>query len=102
MAARPVWKGQLRLSLVSIPVELYSARKTASKISFRSARLDNSALLPRSSARLDNTLLGKPGHAIGGQAKRLQFFLVLLGITSAVLVLQALRCPPSVRRLLRP
>ncbi|MAW87320.1 MAG: Ku protein [Phyllobacteriaceae bacterium] len=35
MAARPVWKGQLRLSLVSIPVELYSARKTASKISFR-------------------------------------------------------------------
>ncbi|MFP1631822.1 Ku protein [Zhengella sp. ZM62] len=35
MASRPVWKGQLRLSLVSIPVELFSARKTASKISFR-------------------------------------------------------------------
>ena len=35
-------------------------------------------------------MLGKPGHAIGGQAKRLQFFLVLLGITSAVLVLQPL------------
>lgn len=34
-AARPVWKGQLRLSLVSIPVELYSATKTSSKISFR-------------------------------------------------------------------
>ncbi|MBZ8132946.1 Ku protein [Afifella sp. IM 167] len=33
--ARPVWKGQLRLSLVSIPVELYSATKTSSKISFR-------------------------------------------------------------------
>ena len=35
MAARPVWKGQLRLSLVSIPVELYSARKTGARISFR-------------------------------------------------------------------
>ncbi|MDQ0325810.1 DNA end-binding protein Ku [Rhodopseudomonas julia] len=34
-AVRPVWKGQLRLSLVSIPVELYSATKTSSKISFR-------------------------------------------------------------------
>ncbi|MCP1200875.1 Ku protein [Notoacmeibacter sp. MSK16QG-6] len=35
MAPRPVWKGQLRLSLVSIPIELYTATKTASKISFR-------------------------------------------------------------------
>ncbi|WP_026381415.1 non-homologous end joining protein Ku [Afifella pfennigii] len=34
-AARPVWKGQLRLSPVSIPVELYSATKSSSKISFR-------------------------------------------------------------------
>lgn len=34
-AARPVWKGHIRLSLVSIPVELYSATKTTSKISFR-------------------------------------------------------------------
>ncbi len=35
MAARALWKGQLRLSLVSIPVELYSATRSASKISFR-------------------------------------------------------------------
>lgn len=35
MAARALWKGQLRLSLVSIPVELYSATKSAGKISFR-------------------------------------------------------------------
>ncbi len=35
MAARATWKGQLRLSLVSIPVELYSATETASQISFR-------------------------------------------------------------------
>lgn len=35
MAARALWKGQLRLSLVSIPVELYSATRRASKISFR-------------------------------------------------------------------
>ncbi|MEO4042109.1 Ku protein [Hoeflea sp. CAU 1731] len=35
MAARPVWKGQIRLSLVSIPVELYSATKTGARISFR-------------------------------------------------------------------
>ena len=34
-AARPVWKGHIRLSLVSIPVELYSATKTTSKIAFR-------------------------------------------------------------------
>ncbi|GLQ55280.1 Ku protein [Devosia nitrariae] len=35
MAARPIWKGQLRLSLVSIPVELYSATKSGAKPSFR-------------------------------------------------------------------
>lgn len=35
MAPRAIWKGQLRLSLVSIPVELYSATRRASKISFR-------------------------------------------------------------------
>ena len=32
---RPVWKGQLRLSLVSIAVELYTATKTSAKPSFR-------------------------------------------------------------------
>ena len=35
MAARPIWKGQLRLSLVSIPVEMFSATKTGARISFR-------------------------------------------------------------------
>lgn len=35
MAERPVWKGQLRLSLVSIPVELYSATNSRARISFR-------------------------------------------------------------------
>lgn len=35
MAARPIWKGQLRLSLVSIAVEMYSATVTGSRISFR-------------------------------------------------------------------
>jgi DNA end-binding protein Ku len=34
-ASRPIWKGQLRLSLVSIPVELYSATKSNAKPSFR-------------------------------------------------------------------
>ena len=35
MAARPIWKGQLRLSLVSIPVEMFSATKSGARISFR-------------------------------------------------------------------
>ncbi len=35
MAARPVWKGQLRLSLVSIPVEMFSATERSSAVSFR-------------------------------------------------------------------
>ena len=34
-AYRPIWKGQLRLSLVSIPVELFSAARTSAKPSFR-------------------------------------------------------------------
>jgi DNA end-binding protein Ku len=34
-SARPVWKGQIRLSLVAIPVELYSASKTGAQLSFR-------------------------------------------------------------------
>ena len=35
MAARAYWKGQLRLALVSIPVEIYKATKSGAKISFR-------------------------------------------------------------------
>ncbi len=34
-ATRPIWKGQLRLSLVTIAVELYSATKPNAKVSFR-------------------------------------------------------------------
>ncbi|RZI76993.1 MAG: Ku protein [Pseudomonas sp.] len=34
MAARPYWKGQIRLALVSIPVEIYSATKSGAAISF--------------------------------------------------------------------
>jgi DNA end-binding protein Ku len=35
MASRAVWKGQLRLSLVSIPVEMHSATESGAKVSFR-------------------------------------------------------------------
>ena len=35
MAARALWKGQLRLSLVSIPVELFSATRASAKVAFR-------------------------------------------------------------------
>ncbi|SEN86385.1 DNA end-binding protein Ku [Loktanella fryxellensis] len=35
MASRPVWKGQLRLSLVSIAVEIHAATRTGARISFR-------------------------------------------------------------------
>jgi DNA end-binding protein Ku len=35
MASRAVWKGQLRLSLVSIPVEIHSAVQSGARISFR-------------------------------------------------------------------
>ena len=34
MAARAYWQGQIRLALVSIPVEIYSASKSGSRISF--------------------------------------------------------------------
>ncbi|KRA97833.1 hypothetical protein ASD83_12180 [Devosia sp. Root685] len=34
-ASRPIWKGQLRLSLVAIPVELFSAARPSAKPSFR-------------------------------------------------------------------
>jgi DNA end-binding protein Ku len=34
-ATRPIWKGQLRLSLVSIPVELFSAARRGAQPSFR-------------------------------------------------------------------
>jgi len=35
MAARAYWQGQIRLALVSIPVEIYSATKSGANISFR-------------------------------------------------------------------
>lgn len=35
MASRALWKGQLRLSLVSIPIEIHSARRSDRKITFR-------------------------------------------------------------------
>jgi DNA end-binding protein Ku len=34
MAARPIWRGQVRLGLVSIPVELYAATKSGAQIAF--------------------------------------------------------------------
>src|SRR5687768_12469411 len=34
MAARPIWRGQVRIGLVSIPVELYSATKSGATIAF--------------------------------------------------------------------
>src|SRR5206468_1866681 len=34
MAARPIWRGQIRLALVSIPVELYPATKSGAAIQF--------------------------------------------------------------------
>ncbi len=34
MAARPIWRGQIRLALVSIPVEIYSATKSGAQIQF--------------------------------------------------------------------
>jgi DNA end-binding protein Ku len=33
-AARPAWRGQIRLALVSIPVEIYPATKSGAQISF--------------------------------------------------------------------
>ena len=33
-AARPVWRGQIRLALVSIPVEIYPATKSGAQIQF--------------------------------------------------------------------
>ncbi len=35
MPSRPIWKGQIRLSLVAIPVELHSASKTGAQLAFR-------------------------------------------------------------------
>ena len=34
MAARPVWRGQIRLALVSIPIEIYPATKSGAQIQF--------------------------------------------------------------------
>lgn len=34
MAARPIWRGQIRLALVSIPVELYPATRSGKSIAF--------------------------------------------------------------------
>ena len=34
MAARPIWRGQIRLALVSIPVEIFSATKSGAQIQF--------------------------------------------------------------------
>jgi len=35
MAARAYWQGQIRLALVSIPIEIYSATKSGATVSFR-------------------------------------------------------------------
>lgn len=35
MPARPYWRGQIRLALVSIPVEIYSATRSGASVSFR-------------------------------------------------------------------
>ena len=34
MAARPIWRGQIRLALVSIPIELFPATRSGASIQF--------------------------------------------------------------------
>jgi DNA end-binding protein Ku len=34
MVARPYWQGQIRLALVSMPVQIYSATKSGATIAF--------------------------------------------------------------------
>jgi DNA end-binding protein Ku len=34
MPARAYWQGQIRLALVSIPIQVFSATKSAARISF--------------------------------------------------------------------
>jgi DNA end-binding protein Ku len=34
MAARAIWRGQIRLALVSIPIELFPATKSGAQIQF--------------------------------------------------------------------
>ena len=34
MPSRPAWRGQIRLALVSIPVEIYPATKSGAQIQF--------------------------------------------------------------------
>ena len=34
MAARAYWQGQIRLALVSIPVQVFSATKSAARVAF--------------------------------------------------------------------
>lgn len=41
MAPRPIWKGQIRLSLVAIPVEIFSATQSGASISFRQIHRDS-------------------------------------------------------------
>jgi len=35
MVSRALWKGQLRLSLISVPVEVFSAMKSGARFAFR-------------------------------------------------------------------
>ena len=37
MAARPYWRGQIRLALVSIPVEIFSATKSGAAVACASS-----------------------------------------------------------------
>ena len=41
VASRAIWKGQLRLSLVSIPIEVHSATSSGARISFRQIHADS-------------------------------------------------------------
>lgn len=41
MAARAYWQGQIRLALVSIPVEVYAATRSGARISFRQIHEDS-------------------------------------------------------------
>ena len=72
MAARAYWQGQIRLALVSIPVEIYSAEKSGAAIKFRHHR----ALLLSGP---EQPLFALRGGGGGGHGRRLHNFQVTEG-----------------------
>src|SRR6476469_8907348 len=98
MAARPIWRGQIRLALVSIPVEIYSATKSGAAIQFHQVHEPSGKRIKYENVVLRDALKAANKVGVGQLAMRGQEYVVALKPCGRGMLLETLRYADEVNK----